>query len=117
MNAICDDCTGSGQCALASALSKNSVPLRGGHSLPNGLSFNSNLMENRQPFRPHTPNTHKDTPKELITQNIEHLNNGINPYADFKLKHKTCPFHRLKSLGFGFITIFPFISIIINVFS
>jgi len=64
------------------------VPLRG-HSLSNGLSLNSSDIENWQPFNPNNSNK----PNILI-----------NPYADTKLKHETCPFHRLKSFGFEFFS-------------
>ena len=103
IKSLCDDCVGSGQCALAKALSKNSVPLRGGMPVATQSSFVTSDLENWQPFRPMSPfrPVRPDTPDIPDTQTIPVIKNiESNPYADNKLKHKTCPFHRLKSLGF-----------------
>ena len=77
--ALCTDCSKTGHCALAHELSKLSVPIRNGKITDKNGFLND--MENWQP----------------VNHEIKDLK--INPYADNKLKHETCPFHRLRSVG------------------
>lgn len=77
--ALCSDCANYGQCSLSSKLSNQSIPLRRANGVvqPKPHASISPDLENWQPVK------------------FVH-----DPYAaEKKLKHETCPFHRLKSVG------------------